>query len=343
MDKTGKGNILLVITIIALLLLGCVLTTVPVVPTASEPAIPPSAMIESPDTANANAQATIDSGQSQLLEMSRKSTEASLILAQTENASFQSTQDYDRRQQVELDFQATSISQNVTQAASTQEEIVRKTQAVLNATAEAQNRADAATQSAYWVNLTQAAQVQLDQDAQALQAVQSAATQTVQAQLVRNAQATQAVDALASMTAYPLTATPIAKTKAALLMQQYAREQQSFVDQVVAPLIPVVAVLDFFMFILAVVLIYQILEPLYPQLRIPWIHDNFSPIMRKGISEVDHRLHRIIPFEILTGRLSRLQSGRTIQVEIVNAAEPPVNYWVAEVEDQLDTEGEVNP
>ena len=45
-----------------------------------------------------------------------------------------------------------------------------------------------------------------------------------------------------------------AKTQAALLMQQYDREKQSFEDRVAAPLIPILAILDFLLVILGIVL-----------------------------------------------------------------------------------------
>ena len=73
--------------------------------------------------------------------------------------------------------------------------------------------------------------------------------------MILNAQAAQAAQAIATLTAYPMTATPFAVTQAALLMQQYNREQRSFINQIVVPLIPFLAVLDLVLFILLIIYI----------------------------------------------------------------------------------------
>ena len=74
-------------------------------------------VIESPDPAGVSAQATIDTGQSKLLDLSRRATEVSLNIAQSANASAQSTKDFNQRQKLDLDYQATIVSLNITQAA----------------------------------------------------------------------------------------------------------------------------------------------------------------------------------------------------------------------------------
>ena len=113
-------------------------------------------------------------------------------------------------------------------AEATQAFVAQQTQIALNATADARIIAGTRTQSANIV----------------------IATQTAYAQAVLNAQAQQTVQAEGALTAYPLTATPLAVTQAALLMQQYDQERQSFEDQVVAPLMPVVVILVLLLLIL---------------------------------------------------------------------------------------------
>jgi hypothetical protein len=55
-------------------------------------------MIESPDQAYAAAQATIEAGERQLLDLSRKAIEVSLNMAEAADAAAQSTKDFNERQ-----------------------------------------------------------------------------------------------------------------------------------------------------------------------------------------------------------------------------------------------------
>jgi len=357
---------LLILTFIAQMLLGCAN-----LPTTNPEITPAPGIIESTNPAYAFAQATIDYGQSQLEDLSGTATEASLNMSQAANAAAQSTQDYNQRQKIDLDYQATLVSLNITQAAATQKSITQQTKMARDATAAAQSSAAAATHSAYLVNVTQTAQIQAILDAQDLQTAQALAaltaypltatysayernvTETVQAQLILNAQATQAAQALATLTAYPLTATPFAVTQAALLMQEYDREQQSFVDRVVAPLIPIVATLVLVLFILVIVLAYRgsTLQRFPPRRfpPVPWprrlrttrINVTPSPLnMIDGvIADPNLRLHRIIPLELTAANPPRLTGENTVLVEIVNPTESPVAHWIADVEHQLDAEG----
>jgi hypothetical protein len=285
-------------------------------------ATPAPGIIESPNPAYAFAQVTMDYGQSQLFDLPRKATEVSLNMTQAANAAALSTQGYNQRQKMDLDYQATIVSLNIAQAAATQKFITLQTKIVRDATAVAQSSAATATHSAYLVNVTQTAQAQAILDARVLQTAQ----------------------AVAALAAYPLTATPFAMTQAALLMQQYDREQQAFVDQVVAPLIPVLATLVLLLFILGIVfLAYRRFMPMPWPRRLLTARENVNPsplTMIDGvIADHDPWLHRIIPSELTPANLHRLSSENTVHVEIVNANEPPVAHWIAELEHQLATEG----
>ena len=170
-------------------------------------------------------------------------------------------------------------------------------------------------------------------------------TETAQAQMILNAQATQAAQQVETLTAYPLTATPFAVTKAALLMQEYDREQQAFINRVVAPLIPIVGTLVLLLLVLLIVLAYRrwrYLPVLRPR-RLGGIRANLAPsslITIDGVmAEPAPRLHRIVPSELVQANSTGLPEEDRVQVEIVNATEPPVSYWIAEVEHQSAFEG----
>jgi hypothetical protein len=306
---------LLILTLLALMLLGCGSMS-PATPEFS----PASGMIESPNPAYA-AQATMDYGQSQLMDLSRKATEVSLSMSQATNAAAQATQDYYQLQKMDLDYQATVVSLNIAHAAATQKFIAQQTKIAVDATAIAQSRAATSAQSAYLVNITQ----------------------TAQAQAILDAQVVQTAQAAASLTAYPKTATPFAVTQAALLMQQYDREQQSFVDKVVAPLIPIVAILDLILFILLIVLAYRWHIPMPWSRRLPIARVKVTPnpltLIDGEIADHNLRLYQITPSELTPVIPPRLPSENTVFVEIIDATEPPVAHWIAEVEQQLVSEG----
>jgi hypothetical protein len=253
-------------------------------------ATPEPVNIEPQNPDYAFAQATMEAGQSQLLDLSRKATQVSMEMAQAADAAALLTQEYNQRQKMELDNQSTMISQNITMAAATQEFITGQTQIALDAVAAAQRNADAATQSAYLVNVTQ----------------------TAHAQEIVNAQVQQTAQAVAALTAYPLTATPFAVTQAALLMQQYDREQQSFEEQVIAPLIPVLVILDILLIMLGFFLAFRrfMLVPWSYRPRITRLRVNSNPLILIDGAIVDHepRLRRRIPSELAPANPTR-QTG----------------------------------
>ena len=319
-QRIAAALILLFITL-ALFRCNSVYTALPAItPTPPGPAALAPIIIELPNSDAAFAQATIDSGQGQLLDLSRKATEISLNMSQAADAAALATQDYNRRQQMDLDFQATAASLNITQAAATQEFIAQQTQAALVVTSAAQSSAAAATQSAILVK----------------------ASQTAQAQAFLDARRQETAQAEAALKAYPLTATPYAKTQAAVLMQQYDREQQSFEDRVAAPLIPILAVLDFLLIILGIVLGYRrfMSLPGPRPLLTAGINPNPGPlIMIDGlIAEHNPWLHRNIPSQLPPANLPSLPGENLVNVEIVDPDEPPYAHWIAAAEYQLASE-----
>ena len=284
-------------------------------------------VIESPNPASAYAQATIDSSQSQLLDLSRQSTEVSLNMSQAANSAALATQDYYLRQKMALDYQATGISLNLARASATQEFLLQQTKIARDATTvaqrSAQSSAAAAAQSAYLV----------------------IGSQTAQAQADLNSQASQTAQAVVALTASPLTATPFAATQAALLMQEYSREQQAFVKQIVHPLIPIIAVLDLLLFILGIVLISRQFTPMPWPRRLRIAPGSLPPppltIIDGGFVEHNPWLHRKIPYEITPGNLPGLPDDNEVNVEMVNATDPTVANWIAELEHQLANEGKL--
>jgi hypothetical protein len=314
---------LLTLAFMAQMLLGCAGSMSTVNPEFSSTpgyATPAPGTIGSPNPAYADAQATMDTGQSQLLDLSRKATEANLNISQAANAVAQATQEYSQRQQVELDYQATVISLNIAQAAATQKFIRQQTKMAEEATAAALSSAAAATHSAYLVHVTQ----------------------TAQAQAILDFQASQTAQAVAALTTYPLTATPLAVTQAALLMQEYWREQQSFIDRVVSPSLPIVAsTFALLLLILIIVLARRRFMPVSwpPRLRIARVNVNPLNMIDGVIKDHDLPLHRIIPSELTPANPPGLPGENTVHVEIVNATEPPFAHWIAEVEHQLTTKG----
>lgn len=316
--------VLVVITLIVIILVwGCGASM-----SASRAGFSPTPGLANPAPANivvsnpdyTNAQATLDAGQNQLLDLGRKATEVSLLKDQAANAAAQATQDFNQRQQMELDHQATVISLHIEQAAATQKFIRQQTKNARDVTAIAQNKAAKATYLAYQVNVTQ----------------------TAQAQAFMNGQVLRTDQAAAASTAYWLTATPLAGTQTALLMQQYDREQKSFVDRIVIPSIPVVAAILFILLsILVIVMVNRRLIPL-PFARRLWVGrvnpDPNAVVMIDGVLS-DHTLHQVNSASQTPVSLPLLPCEKTVHVEIVDAAGPPVAHWIAEVERQLAAEG----
>ena len=313
--------------LMAVLLLGCASISTTLSASTPLPGLvtPAPANRESSDPGYAFAQATMDAGQSQLLDLSRKATEVGLDVAQAADDAAQSTQESIQRQQIELDYQATIINHNIAIAAITQEYIARETQIAEETADAAQSSAATATQSAYLISVNQTAQVQAILDLHVLQTGQ----------------------AVAALTAYPMTATPLAVTQAALLMVQYDREKQSFEDKIVAPLIPVIIILNLLLISLGIVLAYRwyLARYVWPY-RTGYSRIDISPrplnMIDAVIIDQDPSHPQAIPFADINAYARGLSSGNTVHVEIVTGTEPPFAHWIAEVEHQLASEGRLN-
>ncbi len=300
------------------------------------------------------AQATIDAGQRQLLDLSRKATEVSLNGSQAANAAALSTQDANHRQKLELDYQSTLVSLNMAQAAATQRYISQQTKTAKDAAA-------AAARATELISSTQTGQAQDALDSLALQTAQAAAaltaypmtatsaahqlnvTETIQALMILRNQGTQAAQAIETQTAIPMTETAAAVTQAALLMQKYDREQQSFLKQIVSPMIPILAILDLLLFTAWVIRALRRIMPApwLPRLRIA---RGYNPLMIDGvIVDSDPLLNHTIPYKLMPPTSTLPADEYPVHVEIMDAAEPPVAHWVTEVEHQLADEGGLTP
>jgi len=318
MNKTFQRTIsILILTYLALMLVGCADTLANPSEFAPDPG-----NIDSVDPAYAYSQATIEAGQRQLLDLSIKATEIQLNMEQAEDAAALSTLESAQRQKLEMDFQATLVSQNIAEAAATQEFLTQQTGVAMEATEVAQSHAATITQLAY----------------------QAVGTQTAQAQTILDSRVQQTAQAVAALTAYPLTATPLAVTQAALLMQQYDREQQSFLDQVVKPLLPFVAIFILMLFIGLVIIANRRASrplPWFPRLRDRRDNDNSKQTrIIDGVEVNPNRLeHESFQSEGTLPDVTYSADDNLACIEIVKATEIPFAHWVSEVEGRLDAEG----
>jgi hypothetical protein len=113
------------------------------------------------------AQATLDDGPRQAMELSYQATAISLNMDQAAKAAAQTTIDYNRRQLMELSIRGTEVSQNMARAAAAQQVIIEQTQIAWNAATTAQSQATQtaqayATQTAYSLTATPWAAIQAD-------------------------------------------------------------------------------------------------------------------------------------------------------------------------------------
>ncbi len=200
----------------------------------------------------AAAQATLDYGQRQAMELSYQATTVSLNMAQAANAAAQTTRDYNQRLLVELSIRGTEVSQNMAQAVAAQKFSIEQTQMAWNVAAAAQS-------------------------------------QTAQAQMILAVQATQTAQANATLTAYPLTATPQAALQADILQTRNETHQRVWWEQsVVTPLLVVLITLVVLLLIVGGVLAYRRLIPAM-ELRLRTIpcDDNSHLLLMDGGMIVD--------------------------------------------------------
>jgi hypothetical protein len=339
MSTTGRQiTVISIFTLMLAVLVGCATNNTTIVVATSTPIFIPAS--SNPDFSL--AQATVDSGESQLADIDRQSTQVSLNMTQAVNAALMATQSVDQGTKADLAFEATSVSQNITQAVRTQQFLAQQTRLASQVTATAQSAAVAATQLVFVVQVTQTAQNQALLNTQTVQAMAVTNTRIAQTQAVVNTFVEQTRQAVLAVTAYPLTATPLAKTQAAALAQEYNQEQQNFIQKIVSPLIPILAVIDLVLFVLVIVFAYRKLIPL-PLLRILGFsrgNDGPRPFRMIDVAFADYVPR---PPEAGPAPASAPVDEESIQIDIVNAAEPPYNHWIAEVEHQLDVEGEQQP
>jgi len=282
----------------------------------------PAPVIIEPNPYLTNAQATVAAGQSQLVALSRQATENSLAIAQTENAAALATQQSIQSQQAEQNFEATSISQNIANADATEDFFAQQTRTARDAALAARRAAQAATRTADSVDQTVVAE----------------ARSTVAVEVSQTAQA------VAVAASFPLTETPVAATQVALVNQEYVREQDNFVNRIVAPLIPVMGtILIILILILVVVLVRRQLVPIPLFQPIPVTGGNHPPdpavTIEGEMSDYVPRPQPVNPSGLNPENISALPCEKLVYVETVDANEPPINHWVDEVEQQLADEG----
>jgi hypothetical protein len=258
------------------------------------------------------AQATLASGQSEMMELSHQATVVSLNMDQAADAAAQATMDYHQRQLMELSIQGTEVSQNMARAAATQQFISEQTQMVWNATATAQSQAATATYSAYILHVTQTAQAQ----------------------------------AKATLTAYSLTATPWAAIQADILRTRNERERRAWWEEfVVNPLKAILFTLVVVLLIVGGVMAYRRPMPVL-ELRLRTItRGNDSPLLLVDGMIVDpyppHR--RLTRWVQRQPNLPQLPSDETPHVEIIGPSEPSVTNWITEAEWKLRADGWIQP
>jgi len=273
------------------------------------------------ELAYAAAQATMDSGQNEAYWLSQQATVVSLNMQQAANAAAQATVDDYLRQLMELSIRGTEISQNMAMAAATQQSIVGLTQLAANATADTQSLAATATYSAFILNVTQAAQLQV----------------------MLNLQTTQTAQAYATQTSQSLTATPFAALQAEIVRSQNESDRRALWGEfVVTPLKVILITIVVVLLIVGGVFAFVRLVPaLELRLRTIITRDNETPVLLvDGMSIDPDPLHQQLAQE----ELRQLNppshpSDELPQVEIIGPDEPSVINWITEAEQQLRFEG----
>jgi hypothetical protein len=268
----------------------------------------------------AAAQATLNAGQSGMMELSHQATVVSFNMNQAANAAAQAEVDDNQRRLMELSIQATEISQMMSLAAATQQYITEQTQIAWDAAATAQSQAATATYSAYMFNVTQ----------------------TLQAQAMLDAQGTQTALAQATQTAYSLTATPFAALQADIVRTRDEAERRALWGEfVVTPLKVFLVTLVVLLLIAGGVITYQRLMPLL-ELRLRTIsrYDDSPWLLVEGkIVDSDPQLPPLTQGEALQADLAQISSDRPAQVEIISPSEPSIINWITEAEQKLSADG----
>jgi hypothetical protein len=271
-------------------------------------------------SAYAAAQATLTSGQNEIMDLSHQATSVSLNMEQAANASMQTTLDSNQRQLMEIQIRGTEVSQNMALAESLQRHIISQTQMVWDATASAQNQANTATQAVYIRGVME----------------------TAQAQELVHIQSTQTAQRNAARIAYSLTATPLAAIQASdariLAEDQRQAEWQTYV---VRPLQVILSTLIILLLILAGAVAYIRLMPVI-ELRLRTIErGRFNPLLLVNREVID----LASPNQRLIRRGFRLLKhpqppiNKEIQIEIIDSTEQSIVNWITEAEQDMRFDG----
>jgi hypothetical protein len=285
------------------------------------PEITPSLLFEPNQQAEyAAAQATLNSGNSDMMELSHQATIVSLSIQQAANAEAQAQLDDNQRRLMELTIQGTEISQNLAQAAATQQFITEQNQMAWDAAVSGQSQAATATYSAYIFVVTQ----------------------TAQAQAILDVQATHVAQAKATQAAYSLTATPFAALQAEIVRaRNEAGRRALWGEFVVTPVKLILTILVVLLLLVGGVVAYQRLMPLL-ELRMRTIsrYDDSTWLLEDGVIVDPNPIdHRATPDESLQANLLQISSDQAVQVEIVGPTEPSIINWIAEAEHKLRSDG----
>jgi hypothetical protein len=320
MNKRGIAMIIMILMVLALMACEGAPMSGPGT-TFANPALTPSPWSgNNQDAAEyAAAQATLNSGQSGMMELSHQATVVSFNMNQAANAAAQADVEDNQRRLMELSIQATQISQMMSLAAATQQHITEQTQIAWDVAATAQSQAATATYSAYMFNITQ----------------------TQQSQALLDAQGTQTALAQATRAAYSLTATPFAALQADIVRTRDEAERRALWGEfVVTPLKVFLVTLVVLLLIAGGVITYQRLMPLL-ELRLRTIsrYGDSPWLLGDGrIVDPDPPDHSIPSGGSLQAYLPG-SSDQAAQVEIISPSEPSIINWITEAEQKLRADG----
>jgi hypothetical protein len=344
-----------VLVLMILALLACVSTTpLPPGSLAYATFTPSPLSAYDQDGAYAAAQATLASGQNEVMALSHQATVVSLSMDQAADAAAQATIDYDERRLMELSIRGTEVSLNMARAAATQQAIQEQAQLAQNATATAQSQAATATAHSQAVAATahsQAATATAHSQAVAATATVAAynlrATETVQARAILVARAEATAQAQATQTAYPLTATPAAATQAYVERSRDRRERRALWDEfVITPMTTLLSAVIIILIIVGGVIIFRRLMPIVEfRLRNPYGDRTMPPrsLIEGTIVDLDPYDYRLEqPDQVLLNH-PQLTGDETPQIEIIDPSDPSIINWVAEAERKLRTAGRTPP
>ncbi len=312
-----------IISLMMVVLLACAGATTPAPGPASMVLVltPLTSSGYNQDAGYAAAQATLVSGQNEMMELSHQATVVSLNMDQAANVAAQATIDNYQRQMMELSIQGTEVSLNMARAAATQQFIREQTQLAVNATATAQSQSATATVSAYNFNVTQTAQVQAILDTYAAETAQAHAT----------------------LTAYPLTATPEAATQADIARIRSESARQAWWDDfIVNPLQLILWTVVVILLIVGTVAAYRRFMPVLEfRLRNPRGSGSINPLFPTGgmIVDLDPHYHGLMQQELRLREHPQLPGDGTPQVEIIGPSEPSIINWITEAEEKLRPDG----